>query len=68
MEKEKSISELNEEEDEDFDLIKTFKETYEAEKQKIENDKLLLPHVSTKKSDDIPETKIYPNALSNKKY
>ena len=38
MEKEKSISELNEEEDEDFDLIKTFKETYEAEKQKIENE------------------------------
>ena len=38
MEKEKSTSELNEEEDEDFDLIKTFKETYEAEKQKIENE------------------------------
>ena len=38
MDKEKSISELNEEEDEDFDLIKTFKETYEAEKQKIENE------------------------------
>ena len=38
MEKEKSINELNEEEDEDFDLIKTFKETYEAEKQKIENE------------------------------
>ena len=38
MEKEKSISELNEEDDEDFDLIKTFKETYEAEKQKIENE------------------------------
>ena len=38
MDKEKSTSELNEEEDEDFDLIKTFKETYEAEKQKIENE------------------------------
>ena len=40
MEKEKSISELNEEDDEDFDLIKTFKETYDAEKQKIENEQL----------------------------
>ena len=42
MEKEKSTSELNEEENEDFDFIKTFKEsfkeTYEAEKQKTENE------------------------------